>query len=181
MVRIYTRTGDDGTTELIGGQRVPKDAPCIEANGALDELNALLGVVRAHALPDRVDAVLQDIQNQLFRIGAELATPAGAGPARPGVGDAEIQKLEETMDAFAADLRPLRRFILPGGTMAGAHLHLARAVARRAERQCVAMARTVPTLSGVLRYLNRLSDLCFVLARYVNQQQSMPEQQPPLP
>jgi cob(I)alamin adenosyltransferase len=172
LARIYTGTGDDGTTGLIGGRRVSKDSPYIEAGGSLDELNALLGVVRSYELPDRVDSVLQRVQSQLFLIGAELAAPEGIDGKVEHISNKEIQNLESDIDAFEDCLQPLRQFILPGGTLAGAQLHLARTVARRTERQCVALSRTETVNPGILRYLNRLSDLCFVLARYVNLQQS---------
>ena len=178
MVRIYTKTGDNGTTGLIGGKRVPKDSPYIEACGALDELNALIGVVRSHELPDTIDSVLQLIQDDLFTIGAELANPDRMDRKNPAIGDPEIERLEREIDAIEKGLKPLKRFILPGGSIPGAKLHLARAVARRAERQCVTLFRAEKINPSILRYLNRLSDLCFVLARHVNQQQSVPECHP---
>ncbi len=178
MARIYTRTGDDGTTELIGGKRVPKDSPCIEACGAIDELNALIGVVRSHELPNSVDSILQLIQDDLFTIGAELANPNGMDRNNPEIGDPEIQRLEREIDAIEKGLEPLRQFILPGGSAPGAEFHLARAVSRRAERQCVTLSRTEKINPSILRYLNRLSDLCFVLARHVNRLHSKPESHP---
>ncbi len=178
MARIYTRTGDDGTTGLIGGKRVSKDSPSIEACGSLDELNALLGVVRSHSLPDGIDGILHRIQDRLFTIGAELATPEGVKPRNQGLSDGEVRILESHIDEFEAKLPPLRQFILPGGAGAAAELHLARAVTRRAERHCVSLSRLEKVNPQILRYLNRLSDLCFVLARYVNQQQSGPELHP---
>ncbi len=178
MARIYTRTGDDGTTGLIGGKRVPKNSPYIEACGSLDELNAMIGVVRSLRLPDKVDRILQLVQDELFTIGAELADPNGKYRQSPVVGDPEIQRLESEIDALEKDLEPLKKFILPGGSIPGAELHLARAVARRAERQCVTLSQAGKVDPAILRYLNRLSDLCFVLARYVNRQHSMPEAHP---
>jgi len=178
LARIYTRTGDDGTTGLIGGKRVSKDSPRIEACGSLDELNALLGVVRSHTLPDRVDRELQLIQNDLFTIGAELATPQGVERIDRHIRNEDVQRLEERIDSFEEGLKPLKQFILPGGAGAGAILHLARAVARRAERDCVALSRLEKINPGILSYLNRLSDLCFVLARYVNRDQSASESHP---
>jgi cob(I)alamin adenosyltransferase len=178
VARIYTRTGDDGTTGLIGGRRVSKDSPCIEACGSLDELNAVLGVVRSHALPHEVDGILRLVQDRLFTIGAELATPEGVERRSEGLGNEEVRNLEKEIDAFEDRLQPLEQFILPGGAAAGAALHLARAVARRAERQCVSLSRLEKVNPQILRYLNRLSDLCFVLARYINRQQSMPELHP---
>lgn len=178
MARIYTRTGDDGTTGLIGGKRVPKDSPRIEACGSLDELSALLGVVRSHTLPEKVDSILQLVQEHLFVIGAELATPEEVGLKREGIGESQVGMLEKAMDAFEESMPPLRKFILPGGAAAGAELHMARAVARRAERHCVTLSRLEKVNRQILCYINRLSDLCFVLARYVNRQQSVPEQHP---
>lgn len=177
MTRIYTKTGDNGTTGLIGGKRVPKNAPQIEANGSLDELNALIGVVRSRTLPDRADAVLQFVQDDLFTIGAQIANPEGKN-LQPGIGDREISRLEQVIDTIENDLEPLRQFILPGGSMAGAELHLVRAVSRRAERNCVTLSQTEKVDPAILRYLNRLSDLCFVLARYVNKQHAIPERHP---
>jgi cob(I)alamin adenosyltransferase len=178
LARIYTRTGDDGTTGLIGGSRVSKDSPRIEACGTLDELNALLGVVRSHALPEHIDRVLQFVQDHLFIIGADLALPDDAKRKNAGIGDAQVRSLENEIDLFEEKLQPLQEFILPGGAAAGAELHMARAVARRAERHCVSLSRIEKVDPQILRYINRLSDLCFVLARYVNQQQSVPERHP---
>ena len=178
MARIYTRTGDNGTTGLIGGKRVPKDSPCIEATGLLDELNAQLGVVRSHALPGEVDEILCLVQDAIFTIGAELATPEGVDPRSEAIRDEDVQTLEKQIDHIESTLPTLRKFVLPGGTVSGAALHLSRAVARRAERACVALSRTQTVDKQVLRYLNRLSDLLFVLARYVNHQDSVPEHNP---
>jgi len=178
MARIYTRTGDNGTTGLIGGKRVSKDSPRIEACGSLDELNALLGVARSHALPTAVDKVLELVQDRLFTIGAELAAPEGVASCSKELIDEEVRGLEKEIDAFETSLKPLKQFILPGGTAAGATLHLARAVARRAERHCVFLSRLERVPPQILRYLNRFSDLCFVLARYVNRQQSIEERHP---
>jgi cob(I)alamin adenosyltransferase len=178
VARIYTRTGDKGTTGLIGGKRVSKDCPCIEATGILDELNAQLGVVRSYALPRDVDQILYGIQDALFTIGAELATPEGTDPRSQALGDEDVQGLERHIDHFEVLLPPLKKFVLPGGSVSGAALHLSRAVARRAERACVALSRTQMVNGAVLRYLNRLSDLLFVLARFVNHQDSIPEPNP---
>ena len=178
MARIYTRTGDNGTTGLIGGKRVSKDAPCINATGTLDELNAQLGVVRSHPLPEEVDEVLYAVQDALFTIGAELATPEGTAPKVEAIRDEDVLNLEKQIDQFESMLPPLRKFILPGGSVPGAALHLSRAVARRAERACVALSLTQAVGKPVVRYLNRLSDLLFVLARYVNHQDSLPEPNP---
>jgi cob(I)alamin adenosyltransferase len=178
VTKIYTRTGDDGTTGLIGGKRVSKSSPWIEACGSLDELNALIGVIRSDALPARVDKVLQLVQNDLFVIGAEIAAPEEATRKSRGIGNEEVKELESEIDALESDLTPLKQFILPGGARAAAELHLARAVTRRAERQCVVLSRVEKVAPQILCYLNRLSDLCFVLARYINRHQNVPELHP---
>ena len=181
MTRIYTRTGDEGTTGLIGGKRVPKDAERIEAYGTIDELSAILGLVCAHTLPDRVLEVIRRIQDDLFSVGADLALPDGMNRKEwgiPSVSDEGIRRLENAVDEFQASLAPLKRFILPGGCSPGALLHLARAVARRAERRCVTLMRIESADPRIIRYLNRLSDLLFVLARFVNQHDSQPEIHP---
>jgi cob(I)alamin adenosyltransferase len=181
MPRIYTKTGDDGTTGLIGERRVSKDSLRIEACGSLDELNAMIGVVRSNALPERIDAILQQVQEDLFALGSELALPEGMDPEDRGLDDAAVRELEMEIDAQEARLAPVRQFILPGGAVAGAELHLARAVARRAERHCVSLSRIGNLDPRILRYLNRLSDLLFVLARAVNMQRSVPESHPAAP
>jgi cob(I)alamin adenosyltransferase len=178
VAKIYTGTGDDGTTGLVGGQRVPKDSPLIEACGSLDELNAHIGVVRSCGLPDDVNRMLQNIQSNLFTIGTQIATPEGSNIKSQRISDEEVGHLEHAIDALENTLPPLRQFILPGGSMAAAALHLARTVARRAERRCVTLSRSGKIDPQVLRYLNRLSDLCFLLARYANQYQSVPELHP---
>jgi cob(I)alamin adenosyltransferase len=167
-MKIYTRTGDQGTTGLIGGSRVSKDNPRIEAYGHVDELNACLGLARAAGLPHEVDAELERVQADLFSAGADLADPGPASPGRVRVNPSRIEDLERWIDAMEASLPALRNFILPGGAPAGAALHLARTVARRAERATVALARTVPEATEVVVYLNRLADALFVAARYAN-------------
>jgi cob(I)alamin adenosyltransferase len=178
LARIYTRTGDDGTTDLIGRQRVSKDSPLIEVIGTLDELNAHLGVVRSYSLPAPVDSVLQVVQEQLFIISAEIATPAETENRITTIGDEDVRNLEGLIDTYESSLKPLQQFILPGGAPAGAQLHLARAVVRRVERQYIALYRSGHVGPVILRFLNRLSDLCFVLARYINYQQSISENHP---
>ncbi len=174
MAKIYTKTGDDGTTGLIGGERVSKDCLRIEAVGSLDELNASLGVVRSHVLPAGVDQTLGRIQNDIITLGSLLAAPPKLEP-RKQILDEDVRMMECDIDRYEGSLKPLKNFILPGGTGAGAALHLSRAVARRAERHCVALSRLEKIHPRILQYLNRLSDLCFVLARYVNLRQSAPE------
>ncbi len=181
MVRIYTKTGDDGTTGLIGGKRVPKDAVRVDAYGHIDELNAVLGTVRSHELPQRTEKILKHIQDDLFTVGANLALPEGTDPSEwkiPPVGESDIATLEKEIDECEAALEPLRQFILPGGSAPGAILHVARTVARRAERSCVALSHTEALDPNIIRYLNRLSDLCFVLARYVNRNLGCRESHP---
>jgi len=171
-MRIYTRTGDDGDTGLFGGGRVTKDDPRVEAYGDVDELNASLGFARAVELMPRIDDVLLPIQRDLFALGALLATPdldrMHEQLAKARIDDERIAELERAIDAGEAELEPLRSFILPGGTPKSAALHVARTVCRRAERRVVTLQRTVtlPTTVGI--YLNRLSDLLFVLARVAN-------------
>jgi cob(I)alamin adenosyltransferase len=168
MAKIYTKTGDDGETGLFGGPRVRKDHPRIEAYGTVDELNAVVGAVRAYGPPPELDALLQTIQNQLFDLGAELATPEPAKFGIVGVGPKAIATLEQAIDRHEADLQPLREFILPGGTPLAASLHLARTVCRRAERRLLTLMEAESLAGHSLVYLNRLSDLFFVLARWAN-------------
>jgi len=175
-VKIYTRTGDAGETSLVGGSRVTKSDPHVDAYGEVDELNAWLGVVRASRVDPAVDQDLEHLQRDLFALGAQLADPAGklAGRvAKAIIGDEDVARLESLIDRLEAELPPLRRFILAGGTPAGAALHLARTVCRRAERRMVALAPPVDPV--LLRYINRLSDLLFVLARTVNHRGGVPE------
>lgn len=177
-MKIYTRTGDEGLTGLVDGSRVPKDALRVSAYGDVDELNALLGLARAHGLDADSQALLARIQRDLFAIGAQLADPqarVAERRAKAAVEDAQIQALEQAIDAREAELPPLRAFILPGGALAGALLHVARTVCRRAERTLVALQREVGVEARLLVYLNRLSDLLFVMARHVNQQAGQPE------
>ena len=152
----------------MGGVRAPKDSPVIEAGGEIDELSALVGVARSLQLPDDVDAILRMIQERLLVIGIAIATPDGANARITELGEEDIHKLEKEIDALQIQLPPLNRFILPGGSQAGAQLHLARAAARRVERRCVALSRTCAVAPILIRWLNRLSDLLFLLARFVN-------------
>jgi cob(I)alamin adenosyltransferase len=159
LTKIYTRTGDDGTTGLADGGRVPKDHQRIEVLGCLDELNSVIGLIMAQAEPD-VPPQLAHIQNRLFDLGAELATP-GAERTRAE----DVAYLEAALDGYNADLPPLREFILPGGGNAATFCHLARALCRRTERRLVSLNREERLNAQTLRYINRLSDLLFVLAR----------------
>ncbi len=169
-MKIYTKTGDGGTTGLYGGERVPKDHPRVAAYGAVDEVNALLGVARAHLGGGRIESDVHELQNALFAVGADLATPADA-PQRAKIdpiGPQDVARLEARIDAWSGELEPLTSFVLPGGAPASAALHVARAAARRAERAVVALARSETVGDSVPVWLNRLSDLLFVLARAAN-------------
>lgn len=175
--RVYTRTGDDGNTGLVGGKRVPKEDLRITSYGEVDELNSVLGVVRCVlAAPplsngpaaSRIDAVLAFVQQELFDLGSELATPPEAeyeGMIR--IGDPAIARLESWMDELSPDLPELKSFVLPGGGMAAAQLHVARTVCRRAERTATALVRRGDASANTARYLNRLSDLLFVQSRWI--------------
>ena len=176
ITRVYTRTGDQGETALVGGRRVPKDSARIEAYGTVDELNSILGLARvfnAEQLEQNpkarwLDEVLRRLQNELFDLGSELATPEDAvyeGMFR--VSAPQVTALEGLIDECQKDLQPLKSFVLPGGGRVGGFLHQARTVCRRAERRVLAFSRTEPVGDGPLKYLNRLSDLLFVLSRWV--------------
>ena len=171
-MKIYTRSGDQGETSLLGGPRVAKDVLRIETCGTVDELNCVLGLARAHGVSARVDQSLDRVQNELFSIGTELASPDPVVRGTCTIGPQHVAHLEADIDGYQAALPPLDQFILPGGTLAAATLHIARAVGRRAERRLVALARQgdQEVSSSLLAYLNRLSDLLFVLARAANQE-----------
>jgi len=167
-MRIYTRSGDDGTTGLFGGARVSKADIRVAAYGGVDELNAVLGWVRAAGPGEAIDRVLEGAQHGCFQLGAWLACAPGKDPGIAAVGEAEVAALEAAIDALEVDLPALEQFILPGGAEVGARLHLARTVCRRAERGLVALANTGAADTPGLRWLNRLSDLLFVQARHAN-------------
>jgi cob(I)alamin adenosyltransferase len=174
-MNIYTRTGDDGTTALFGGDRVLKSHARIEAYGTVDEANAVLGMARAAlAAPPsgpraaQADALLERLQNELFVLGGDLASPADTAYPVPRVEAHHVSALETDIDVLTAELAPLKNFVLPGGTPAAATLHLARTVTRRAERLVVAAAREEAISDHAVRYLNRLSDLLFTLSRWLN-------------
>ena len=169
-MKIYTKTGDDGTTGLLGGTRVPKDHLRVAAYGDVDELNALLGVVKVEA-DGRLGRLLGEIQRDLFALGAQLADPTArlaSRKAKATVGATQTRRLERAIDKAEASLPALTAFVLPGGTSLGAHLHLARTVCRRAERAMITLHRDTPLDRHLLEYVNRLSDLLFVLARTAN-------------
>jgi cob(I)alamin adenosyltransferase len=184
ITRVYTRTGDRGETALVGGKRVPKDAARIEAYGTVDELNAALGLARAfnaERLAEGeghrwLDETLRRLQNELFDLGSELATPEDAvyeGMHR--IGDTEVRELERLIDQCQKELPPLKSFVLPGGGRIGAALHQARTICRRAEREILRLSRAEPMAEWPLRYVNRLSDLLFVLSRWVVKRLGEPE------
>jgi cob(I)alamin adenosyltransferase len=184
ITRVYTRTGDRGETALVGGKRVPKDAARIEAYGTVDELNAALGLARAfntERLSEGeghhwLDETLRRLQNELFDLGSELATPEDAvyeGMHR--IGDPQVRELEKLIDHCQKELPPLKSFVLPGGGRIGAALHQARTICRRAEREILRLSRAEPLAEWPLRYVNRLSDLLFVLSRWVAKRLGEPE------
>jgi cob(I)alamin adenosyltransferase len=171
-MKIYTRTGDDGTTGLFGGARVRKDDARVEAYGTVDELNACLGVARAAGVPEGMDGLLGQIQQDLFVLGAELACVPGKEESMKMalLGAEDGARLERAIDEAEEGLPVLRNFVLPGGTAAAAALHVGRTVARRAERRVLEASAQAPVRAELLVYLNRLSDLLFVLARRANHQ-----------
>jgi len=177
ITRVYTRTGDDGTTGLGGGQRVAKDSARIAAYGTVDELSSAIGAAVALGLDPRLAAVLARIQNELFNVGSDLCIleeDKAAMPV-PVVEERHVDALEGLMDELQAELTPLENFILPGGTPAAAQLHVARTVCRRAEREVIHLSRQEPVGPWVVRYLNRLSDALFVMARYENLKRGVPD------
>jgi cob(I)alamin adenosyltransferase len=168
LSKIYTRTGDDGSTGLGDGSRVAKENPRVEAYGTIDEANSAIGVVLSTAaLPSPIAQCLTDVQHDLFDLGGELCIPG-----HRMIGAAHVERLESELDGFNGDLPPLKEFILPGGGPAAAACHLARAICRRAERRCWALARSENVSPDALKYLNRLSDLLFVLARALARHES---------
>lgn len=168
MARIYTRTGDKGETGLVGGTRISKDSIRVQAYGNVDELNSVLGVVRAFLKDEEIDSLLERLQWDLFAAGADLAAPSDGEHDVPRITKDMIVFLERTIDKYQEELPPLTAFILPGGVQAGALLHLARSVARRAERSIVSLNKAEIINEHLIPYVNRLSDLLFVLARVVN-------------
>ena len=163
LTKIYTRTGDDGTTGLADGSRVGKDSPRVEAMGAVDELNSAVGMLLTEDLPERLSAVFTGVQHDLFDLGGELSVPG-----HPVMSASHVTRLERELDALNENLPPLRDFVLPGGSRAAAAAHVARAACRRAERSLVALTRAESAAPALVQYLNRLSDLLFVAARALN-------------
>jgi len=184
ITKVYTRSGDRGETGLVGGKRVPKDSLRVEAYGAVDELNSIVGLARAfngenieageaHGF---LDELLCRIQDELFDLGSELATPPDSfQPGMYRVGADEIKRIEKLIDRCQVDLEPLASFILPGGGRIGAYLHQCRTVCRRAEREILRLSRAEEVNGNVIKYFNRLSDLFFVLARWISKQMGEPE------
>jgi cob(I)alamin adenosyltransferase len=181
-MKLYTRTGDDGSTGLFGGSRVRKDHPRIEAYGCVDELNSVLGLVAAacaqsHDYERRVHGIVSQIQSRLFDIGADLATPEGAKHEAKihRIDEADVAESEGWIDEVDGPNMPIRAFVMPGGTELAARLHVARTVARRAERAIVALRQQEPVGEPLLRYVNRLSDLFFAMARRANHERGVPD------
>jgi cob(I)alamin adenosyltransferase len=170
LSRIYTRTGDDGSTGLGDGTRVPKDDPRVEAGGTVDELNSVLGLLLCEPLADGLRAALTGVQHTLFDLGGELSIPG-----RAVLAEEQTTELEELLDKLNADLAPLKEFVLPGGSRAAALCHVARSVCRRAERRVYSLSHRERVSPASLKYLNRLSDLLFVIARSVNDASGVPD------
>ncbi|MFQ5743978.1 MAG: cob(I)yrinic acid a,c-diamide adenosyltransferase [Acidobacteriota bacterium] len=177
LTKIYTRLGDAGSTRLVTGREVAKESPRVEAYGTVDELSALIGAALATGLCERLNEVLPRVQNELFHLGSDLATPATDDPELkvPRIGARHVKALESLIDEINATLGSLENFILPGGSAGAAALHVARAVCRRAERRVIALGRVEKVGEQVIPYLNRLSDALFVMARYENRQRDVPE------
>ena len=169
-MKIYTQTGDDGTTGLIGGQRVAKDDIRLHAYGTVDEMNSLLGVIRAQGVSQRCDDILSRLQHQFFELGAELATPETSSKPSERITAEAVLEVESWIDELESELTPLANFILPGGSPQAATLHLARCVCRRAERDIATLAKSAPVREVVSKYVNRISDLLFVMARTANRE-----------
>lgn len=173
--KIYTKTGDDGTTGLFGGARLPKDHIRIEAYGTVDELNAVIGWLMTTVTDQQQNLLLQSIQSRLFTIGSNLASDPGKNMITPDLEEADIKLLEESIDSMQESLPPLTHFIMPGGSPAVSAAHLARTVCRRAERRCVTLAQTSAVDALIILYLNRLSDFFFVLSRWLGAQEGIEE------
>jgi len=171
LSKIYTRTGDDGTTGLGDGTRASKDSLRISAIGTIDELNSVIGLVLTESLPDQLQVLLTDIQHRLFDLGGELSLP----PGHPLIKADHTLQLEKALDEFNEVLPPLKDFVLPGGTRSAALLHLARTVCRRGERELVALKKEFEISADAMCYINRLSDLLFVLARWENRRAGQPD------
>lgn len=176
-MKIYTRKGDSGETSLFGGSRVSKSSARIEAYGTVDELNSVVGLAASYSLSPKGTVLIKKVQEYLFILGADLATPPSSRTRINRIGEEEIEALEHAIDEMEEGLAPLKNFILPGGSQAGATLHVARTVCRRAERAAVACSKNEEEVSDeTVKFLNRLSDFLFVLARYENNYAGTPEE-----
>jgi len=176
LARIYTRTGDKGETGLVGGTRVSKDSLRVETYGNVDELNSVIGIVRASSSDEELDELLAEIQNDLFIVGSDLASVGDAQQRNiPRISKERIVAIERTIDKLEVELSPLKAFILPGGGVAGSLLHNARTVARRAERRVVTLGKVETINEQLVPYMNRLSDLLFVMARVANHRENKAE------
>lgn len=175
MARIYTRTGDKGETGLVGGNRTSKSSLRVQAYGDIDELNSVLGLARTFSKDEEIGSLLERLQRDLFIVGADLASPKPEDHVTPRVTEDMTVTLEKNIDTFQQELRPLKAFILPGGAETGALLHFARTVARRAERSIVALSKTESLNENLIPYINRLSDLLFVMARLANHREGRNE------
>jgi len=173
ITKVYTKTGDKGLTSLVGGTRVSKASLRVDSYGDVDELNAVLGIIRSHGVDEEINSLLIVIQNDLFIMGADLASPSDIEV--PRVSEDSVQSLEAAIDRFLEGLEPLKEFILPSGNEGGSYLHFARTVSRRAERKVVKLMEEEEIGENVLKYLNRLSDLLFVMARVENQRGNFKE------
>ncbi len=174
-MKIYTKTGDCGETSLFGGQRVPKNHSRIDAYGTIDELNSVIGVVRTNEPVPKIEMIMERIQSELFVLGADLATPPEKNNRVNRITGDYVDRLERDIDEMESSLQPLNSFILPGGSAGAAWLHMARTVCRRAERACLACRRSEKISDEAIAYLNRLSDLLFVAARYLNHSNGIPD------
>lgn len=173
--KIYTKTGDDGTTGLFGGARLPKDHIRIEAYGTVDELNSVIGWLMS-TIPDRqIDSLLQTIQSRLFTVGSNLASQPGKDMITPDLVDEDIHLIEESIDKMQETLPPLKHFIMPGGSLSVSAAHMARTICRRAERRCVTLSHASAVEPIIILYLNRLSDFFFVLARWLGHREGVQE------
>ena len=177
ITKIYTRGGDDGATSLGAGQRVRKHSPRVEAYGTVDELNSVIGVALASGLDSEIAAPLGRIQNELFHLGSDLCVLETDKETRPvpHIEQRHVDALEALLDKLTAEVGPLENFVLPGGSVGASHLHLARSICRRAERRVVALAEQEPVGGGTIKYLNRLSDALFVMSRFQNMRQAVPD------
>ena len=173
ITKVYTKTGDEGLTSLVGGARVSKASLRVDAYGDVDELNAVLGIARAQALDEELEAILVEIQNDLFIIGSDLASPPDLDV--PRITNKRVEEIESLIDKLLEELEPLKEFILPSGSAGGVYLHLSRTVSRRAERKIVKLMEDEEVDENTLIYMNRLSDLLFVMARIENKRSGFTE------